>query len=563
MFSAKFRPLLLVLMIILQMGLIAPVLKAEAPDLAINKYSVSPDTIVEGEEFTLTVNIQNEAEEDLSQVSIELGDNSGYTLIGSKTSIQLAELMAPGQSESFSIDLLYQGGGDGQLPLRFTYNKDNYPQPIREEKYLSVPVDGEGGPEEERLIAIEDKETIYTRAGSEVKASIKLKNLSNYGLEEVLIKASLDSDSPFSFPAEQMFYFRSWDSLETKKINIKLSSRADAADGTYVLHLEGQFIDSTGVSRTNQENLYIQVQDTQITPQLLMEYQLDEMDYLTPGQGLQLPVRIRNEGQIAARDITITLSGTSPSGIFLSSGSNKRYVDTIRGGSEKPVNYLLDADSSLPNDRYPLLLQATYTDQSGKSYKTELEIELEVKTETASVEEPIQNAGAKGRVDPVELSQVGLSRLKVGNIRFTGDMKPGKLINLYCTYYNTGKGSLSNLIIKLEGNFKAVDKTVFMGDMEQNSSGYYETAFEPQEAGEILGQLVFSYQDGSGEPLVVVEPFSLNIAEDSPAQEIDNPISKGISPWLVIIPIIAVAAALAVWQMQRKRQQLPEASSKE
>jgi hypothetical protein len=140
MFSAKFRPLLLVLMIILQMGLIAPVLKAEAPDLAINKYSVSPDTIVEGEEFTLTVNIQNEAEEDLSQVSIELGDNSGYTLIGSKTSIQLAELMAPGQSESFSIDLLYQGGGDGQLPLRFTYNKDNYPQPIREEKYLSVPV---------------------------------------------------------------------------------------------------------------------------------------------------------------------------------------------------------------------------------------------------------------------------------------------------------------------------------------------------------------------------------------------------------------------------------------
>ena len=193
-------------------------------------------------------------------------------------------------------------------------------------------------------------------------------------------------------------------------------------------------------------------------------------------------------------------------------------MDTIRGGSEKPVNYLLDADSSLPNDRYPLLLQATYTDQSGKSYKTELEIELEVKTETASVEEPIQNAGAKGRVDPVELSQVGLSRLKVGNIRFTGDMKPGKLINLYCTYYNTGKGSLSNLIIKLEGNFKAVDKTVFMGDMEQNSSGYYETAFEPQEAGEILGQLVFSYQDGSVEPLVVVEPFSLNIAEDSPAQ---------------------------------------------
>jgi hypothetical protein len=105
------------------------------------------------------------------------------------------------------------------------------------------------------------------------------------------------------------------------------------------------------------------------------------------------------------------------------------------GGSEKPVNYLLDADSSLPNDRYPLLLQATYTDQSGKSYKTELEIELEVKTETASVEEPIQNAGAKGRVDPVELSQVGLSRLKVGNIRFTGDMKPEKGL-FFCQIYH-------------------------------------------------------------------------------------------------------------------------------
>lgn len=558
--SAKMLRLLIIPLIMLQIGLIAPVLQAEGPDIAIIKYSVSPDTIEEGEQFTLKVSLKNQSEQSLSQVSLELEEASGFIMTGSQASIELAQLITPGESKSFSVNMVYHGGGDGQIPLRFTYKKSTYPQLISEDKYLSVPVnrDGEG----ERVIVLENKETIYTSAGNQVKARIKLQNRSSHMLQEVLVKAALESDAPFTFLAEDMFYFRSWAASETKTINLDLSSPVDAAHGTYTLLLESQFIDPDGKSGTSQESMYIKLQDQQTPPKLLLDTQSDQRGEMIPGQVFELPVKIKNQGQIAARDIAISLEGTSPSGIFLSSGSNKKYVDTIRGGRETEIQYLLEADPDLPHDTYPLLLKATYTDQSGKSYSSELEIELEVRSETAAKEEPMQSG--IGRVDSVNAREPVLGRLKVGNIRFTGDMKLGQPINLYCTYYNTGGGSLNNLIIKIEGDIKAVDKTVFMGDMEQNSSGYYETAFEPQEAGEIMAQLVFSYQDGSGEPLVLVEPFSLSIAADNLAQDIDELESQtGISSWYIIFPILAVAALVAAWQVQRKRQQLPETSSQE
>ena len=564
--SAQVQQLLVILLVMLQIGLIAPVLQAEGSDISIINYSVSSDAIGEGEQFTLKVSIKIESKQSLSQVWAELEDASGFTLAGSQPGIDLAQLITPGQSESFSINMVYQGGGDGQIPLRFTYNKSSYPHPISEEKYLSVPLDREGSSEGDRIIAIEDKETIYTSAGSQVKASIKLQNISGHILEEVLIKASFDSDTPFSFPAEHMFYFRSWASSETKIVNLNLSSQAEAANGTYILQLKGQFMNPDGEKGTSQESLYIKLQNTQIPPKLLIDAQPNQMGDLIPGQVFELPVRIKNQGQIAALDITISLEGTSPSAILLSSGSNKKYMDIIRGGSEERILYLLETDPALPSDIYPLLIKATYTDQSGKFYSTELEIELEVRPETVIEEEPIQSsAGGVGRVDPVKVSEPGPGRLKVGNIRFAGDMKVGKLIELYCTYYSTGRSDLNNLIIKIEGNFKAADKTVFMGNMEHNSSGYYQTAFEPQGPGEIQGQLVFSYQDGSGEPLVLVEPFSLSVAaDDTQARDIDDLKGyKAISSWYLFIPILLIVAVLAGWQIQRRRQQFPEASSEE
>ncbi len=558
--SVKVQRLLVLLLIMLQIGLLVPALQAAGPVMTISKYSLSADSISKGEEFSLTLSIKNESEQSLSQVLAEVENASGFTLADSQSQMELASSIAPDQSRTFSIDMVYQGGGDGQLPLRFIYNREGYSHPISEEKYFPVPIEGElGEAEAERVIAIEDKETLYMSAGSQVTASIKLKNQKADQLQEVLIKASFASEVPFSFPAEQIFYFRSWAGGETKTIQLSLASSDEAAYGTYIFQLDSQYSNAAGESGKNQENWYIKLQDARVPPQLDMVCQLDPEDCLIAEEGLKLPISLKNQGQIAARDITLSLERLSTDGIFLSSGSNKQYLDIIGGGREKQLYYLLERDPALSEGLYSLLLKADYTDQKGESYQSQWEIELEVKPETGA--ELIEGSvGSHRPAGSANVSQVPLSRLKVGNIRFTGDMKPGQLINLYCTYYNTGVGSLSNLIIKIQGNFEALDKTLFMGDMVQNSSGFYQTAFKPQEAGEILGQLVFSYQDESGEPLVLMEPFSLSVAADPVPADIDEVKDpKSINSWYIIIPILLTGAATAGWQVQRKKRQNSEA----
>ncbi len=661
-FNSRIMNIIIVFLLSLQLVVIVPGVSARNVMIEITEYSVSSDLIVPGDEFNLDMTVKNNSDKEITKLYLEVEDLSGFSVRGSEPKIQVSPSLVPGASDSVSIAMVYNGEGDGQIPVSFSYSKDGYTEQITEERYLSVNLeDGpDANPSEEYLpiLKIENKESLYTSAGSQFEAAFNIQNTSIYPAREVLIKASFAADAPFSFPGEQMFYFRSLGSGETKTLNLTMLTDDDAVNGTYIMKLDYEFANTSGEINTASENLYVRVADAQAPPSLEITPQVAEEAYLVPGEDFELFIMVKNQGQLSARDISISLEGLSSEAISLSSGSPSQYFDDLEAGTERKVRYMIKAVPNLLDDSYPVILKAGYTDQTGAEYSTEQEILLKVRAAEVSGEEkpmivlkhyqtsPLQvlagenftlymdffnnstesindikvilnitesskagnvfsivDAGNTFYIDSIGPQQTEqrslqlhtdqdekpesyqiivtmkykdpegiectssdmmnimvkqLSLLEVGNIRSTGDMKPGKLVNVYCTYYNTGRTLLTNLIIKMEGDFEVTDELVYIGDMEKNSSGYYHGTIKPQKTGEITGKLIFSYQDQAGEPLVLEEPFTMNITEETAASstadtgEQDN---SGLGFWYIIIPVVVAGAATAGWQIQRKNQQ--------
>ncbi len=555
--NSKIIVFLIVFLMILQIGMFTPALQAEQGLIQIMKYSVSSDAIARGEQFNLSITVKNTSDGAISSLYLEAVESSGFAIQGSNKRIRVSAELKPGATESVSINMVYQGGGDGQIPLVFTYNKTGYERPITEERYLSVKLaDGsvvQPGDRYLPVLQIKDKETLHASAGSTLEGIINLQNISTYQIQEVLVKASFAADAPFSFPNEQMFYFRSLNSGEIKTIKLNLETAANAAKGSYPLKMDYEFMNSAGESFTASENIYVRVEDPPAPPALILTLELNEDAYLVSGEDFELLIKIKNQGELEARDIVISLEGLSSDSIYVSSGSNRQYLDDIPLGMEQEVKYIVQASPDLDEGIYPLVLRADFTDQAKKIYSDETKFTLAVKPKPASEGDGRQGSGKTGSTDIGALET--LSNLEVGNIRFTGDMEPDKLVNLYCTYYNTGRAGLSNLIIKLNGDFDALDEIVFVGDMKEDSAGYFHGTIKPRKPGEISGRLIFSYQDQSGEPLVLVEPFTLRVGGETPVSESKDESGfegQAMSAWYIIIPVAIIGAA-AGWQTQRRK----------
>ncbi len=545
---------MIVFIISLLLGGIVPGVSARDMVIEITKYSVSSDIIVPGEKFTLNMAVKNNSNKGISELYLEVQELSGFSLAEPGGREKVSASLAAGDSVSLSMSMVYNGGGDGQIPISFSYIKAGYPRQIGEERYLSVKLKDDGIPPGKHLpiLNIESKESLYTAAGQQIKAAIKIQNISSYPAREVLIKASFADDAPITFPGEQMFYFRSLGSGESKTINLTMLTGENAKDASYIMKLDYEFTNSSGDSWAAFENLYVRVVEASEPPALLITPQLEEEIYLFPGGDYKLLINIKNQGGLTARDISVSLEGLSSAGISLSSSSSRQYIDDIKAGTEREISYQLKANPELLADSYPIILKAMYADQTGTVYSSEQEIVLRVGSEE-------QNQEAGGPDLPELADNKFLSRLEVGNIRFTGDLKRGNLVNMYCTYFNTGTSLLNNLIINIEGDFEAADKSVFVGDMELDGIGYYRTVIKPLKDGEINGKLIFSYQDLSGGPLILEEPFALNNSKETVAANINTgdveQNEKGFAFWYIIITVPMAGAAIAGRQIQRKKQQ--------
>jgi len=77
--------------------------------------------------------------------------------------------------------------------------------------------------------------------------------------------------------------------------------------------------------------------------------------------------------------------------------------------------------------------------------------------------------------------------------------------------FNTGRVTLSNLMIRVEGNFNVNQSSVFYGTLSPGSMDFYDNVITPIESGRQEGAIVISYEDDSGEHIEERKEFVIEV----------------------------------------------------
>ncbi len=181
---------------------------------------------------------------------------------------------------------------------------------------------------------------------------------------------------------------------------------------------------------------------------------------------------------------------------------------------------------------------------------------------TANIEYE-DNAGNEYKVEElIGVPVVQQSRLEVGEVGVQGEGFIGEPTPVSVEFYNTGKVTLYNLMVKLEGDFDTENPQHYVGNFESGKSDYFDSTLIAFEPGLTQGTILFTYEDSTGEMQEFRKTFELNVMDMPPMDEYDPDMdfmpeeengSIFKSPWFWIPVIIVLIIAGVLFGRHRKK----------
>lgn len=226
-----------------------------------------------------------------------------------------------------------------------------------------------------------------------------------------------------------------------------------------------------------------------------------------------------------------------------SKSSNTFFIDYIAPGETASKSISLKTVPNAPAQNYIMNVVFEYEDKDGNEY-----------TATEVIGVPV-----------VQQSQILIGEAKVE------DTQVGSSTTLMLDFYNTGKDSLTNFMVTLEGEGFNIESSsrYFVGNFAPGSSDQFSIDIMPIEAGEVSGKVVLTYEDSTGKEHKEEAPFKFQATEMMTEELIDpetgmplndpmEPPSSGPSLPMIIVGVAIVAGiiiALLVRRHRKKKQQ--------
>lgn len=238
-----------------------------------------------------------------------------------------------------------------------------------------------------------------------------------------------------------------------------------------------------------------------------------------------------SSGQSApgAMEAAASASGGGGGSAFIPIGSsNTFFIDKIKPKkhAEKEIT-LTTAPDTAPRT-YTITANFEYEDSAGNSYTSSEIIGIPV----------------------IQSAEIELGDLKVDKEGFVGGEMP-----LSLEFFNTGKSVLSNVMVKMRGNFDADTNTYFAGNVAPGSAQTYDVNITPRAKGEQKGEIVITYDDATGRKQELVKPFVVQVEGDMPAPE-DEGEETSRPAWAIPLGVSLIAAivgAIAFYVYKKRK----------
>lgn len=220
-------------------------------------------------------------------------------------------------------------------------------------------------------------------AGETKTFELELKNASSVtAARNVIFSPIYKADSPFV--SVKVLSDMPMVHLATKgSTTIELSVEVDkfAADGIYPFTFLLSYTNSWNDDLAPTEHIvYIKVKNFQRNCNLNLNLPVDREVTAHAGDAFDLPLILKNEGTLLAKDIQVSISPSSLSQdtFMLSSGAGNVDYYKLYGNESRSLSFTLIASDKLKTGSYPVTFTIDYKDERGTAQKVEQQIWIPV-----------------------------------------------------------------------------------------------------------------------------------------------------------------------------------------
>ena len=250
------------------------------------------------------------------------------------------------------------------------------------------------------------------------------------------------------------------------------------------------------------------------------------------GSSFRLHLTVKNTSDKKLTNIKLALSAEG-STFLPAQGSSTLFLDSIEAKSSSEQSMLMSAKADAEQRPTGITVSMSYEDGRGNAYTAE---------------------------DTISIPVVQKDRLSVGDVTPPYEAYAGNICSGEIEFYNKGKSVLNNLSVRAEGNFDSsgMNNNYYVGNMASGASDSFSFNMLPREAGPVQGEIIFSYEDGTGKPCEVRKTFSFE-AMEMPAYEEPFPMdeqSEKALPWSIMIAgaVLLLLIGMGVFiKIRRKR----------
>jgi hypothetical protein len=521
------------------------------PRLIISKVDIGSESIAPGETVEVGFDIANNGTEEAKDIkfSLEGLSDEGFVM-GEGSNTQYIQKIAGGFHGYVKFNLKASSKasrGSHGLDLKFSY-KDRQNQAYEDTQKVFINIGGKGGSNSN--LSMEN--IVYPDEGITPEKNFTIGfDLVNHGkLDASNIVVKVESSDPAIVPKTASIKKIIGIAPEgTEHVDFVLSPTKEATAKNYPINITVEYEDELNSGKDDEKymltqyvGVYVDKEDSgKEKPKLIIDKYSFSPSLVNAGENFVMNLSFFNTNKDkAVRNIKISLSVNDQtkengSNVFSPVGSsNTFYIDSIapKGRVEKQITMYT----------VPTAEAKTYTVTATFEYEDNDGQEL---TATELVGVPV----------------VQKSKLQTGELTISTEAFVGTPIPISIDFYNTGKVTLYNTMVKLEGDFQTENGNYYLGNFESGGSDSYEGTIIPQATGEVKGALVFSYEDSRGETVEVRKEFALNVQEAPPAPNPDElppqekqskNIFKTAKFWAIVIPIILAIIVIKIWRKKKK-----------
>jgi len=288
---------------------------------------------------------------------------------------------------------------------------------------------------------------------------------------------------------------------EKKKLEYILYANSETKTQNYNIMITLEYEDAENADSkhtvTQYAGVFVNGGNSKITPKIIINNYNFEPKLVRAGDEFQLQMTFMNTSNTKeVKNVKIYLTGIDSDKegdvVFTPVGSsNTFFVDSIKpkGTVAREIEMYTIPDAQ--PKYYNITANIEYQDEDGTEYKA---------------------------AELIGIPVIQQSKLDASELTLPPEVYIGQPSSVSLQYYNKGKTKLSNLMIKVTGDFQIENGEAFIGNFESGSSDYFEAMITPTKPGQAGGKITFSYEDPSGEEFTYEREFTIN-AVDMPPME--------------------------------------------